>query len=57
MIIYDTMNHIIPPIVTMCVSRAASMGIFLLSADQRGMRYALPNSQVMIHQPFGGFQG
>ena len=51
MAIYDTMNYITPPIATVC------MGAFLLSAGQKGMRYALPNSQVMIHQPLGGFQG
>ena len=57
MAIYDTMNYITPPIATVCMGRAASMGAFLLSAGQKGMRYALPNSQVMIHQPLGGFQG
>ena len=57
MAIYDTMNYITPPIATVCIGRAASMGAFLLSAGQKGMRYALPNSQVMIHQPLGGFQG
>ena len=57
MAIYDTMNYITPPIATVCKGRAASMGAFLLSAGQKGMRYALPNSQVMIHQPLGGFQG
>ena len=57
MAIYDTMNSITPPIATVCMGRAASMGAFLLSAGQKGMRYALPNSQVMIHQPLGGFQG
>ena len=57
MAIYDTMNYITPPIATVCMGRAASMGAFLLSAGQNGMRYALPNSQVMIHQPLGGFQG
>mgnify|MGYP002096100072 FL=1 len=51
------MNYIPPPIATVCMGRAASMGAFLLSAGQKGMRYALPNSQVMIHQPLGGFQG
>ena len=56
MAIYDTMNYITPPIATVCMGRAASMGAFLLSAGQKGMRYALPNSQVMIHQPLGGFQ-
>ena len=57
MAIYDTMNYITPPIATVCMGRAASMGAFLLSAGQKGMRYALPNSQVMIHQPLAGFQG
>ena len=57
MAIYDAMNYITPPIATVCMGRAASMGAFLLSAGQKGMRYALPNSQVMIHQPLGGFQG
>ena len=57
MAIYDTMNYITPPIATVCMGRAASMGAFLLSAGQKGMRYALPNSQVMIHQPLGGAQG
>ena len=57
MAIYDTMNYITPPIATVCMGRAASMGAPLLSAGQKGMRYALPNSQVMIHQPPGGFQG
>ena len=57
MAIYDTMNYITPPGATVCMGRAASMGAFLLSAGQKGMRYALPNSQVMIHQPLGGFQG
>ena len=57
MAIYDTMNYITPPIATVCMGRAASMGAFLLSAGQKGMRYALPTSPVMIHQPLGGFQG
>ena len=57
MAIYDTMNYITPPIATVCMGRAASRGAVLLSAGQKGMRYALPNSQVMIHQPLGGFQG
>ena len=57
MAIYDTMNYITPPIATVCMGRAASMGAFLLSAGQKGMRYALPNSQVLLHQPLGGFQG
>ncbi len=54
MAIYDTMQYIVA---TVCMGRAASMGAFLLSAGNKGMRYALPNSQVMIHQPLGGFQG
>lgn len=57
MAIYDTMNYITPPVATVCMGRAASMGAFLLSSGEKGMRYALPNSQVMIHQPLGGFQG
>jgi ATP-dependent clp protease, proteolytic subunit clpP len=57
MAIYDTMNYITPPVATVCMGRAASMGAFLLSAGNKGMRYALPNSQVMIHQPLGGYQG
>ena len=57
MAIYDTMQFIAPPVATLCIGQAASMGAFLLSAGQKGMRYALPNSQVMIHQPLGGFQG
>ena len=57
MAIYDTMNYITPPVATVCMGRAASMGAFLLSAGNKGMRYALPNSQVMIHQPLGGAQG
>ena len=57
MAIYDTMQYIKCDVSTICIGRAASMGAFLLSAGQKGMRYALPNSQVMIHQPLGGFQG
>ena len=57
MAIYDTMNYITPPIATVCMGRAASMGAFLLAAGKPGMRFALPNSQIMIHQPSGGFQG
>lgn len=55
--IYDTMNFIKPDVSTLCVGQAASMGAFLLSAGQKGKRYCLPNSRVMIHQPMGGFQG
>ena len=55
--IYDTMRYITAPVSTVCMGRAVSMGAFLLAAGQKGMRYALPNSQIMIHQPLGGFQG
>ncbi len=57
MAIYDTMNYIKCDVSTICVGMAASMGAFLLSAGAKGKRYALPNSEVMIHQPLGGFQG
>ena len=55
--IYDTMRYITAPVMTVCMGRAASMGAFLLAAGEPGMRFALPNSQIMIHQPSGGFQG
>lgn len=55
--IYDIMNNIRCPISTVCVGMAASMGAFLLSSGTRGMRYCLPNSTVMVHQPLGGVQG
>lgn len=57
MAIYDTMRFIKPNVSTMCIGQAASMGAFLLSAGEKGKRYVLPNSRVMIHQPLGGFQG
>lgn len=57
MAIYDTMNYIKCDVATICVGMAASMGAFLLSAGAKGKRYALPNSEVMIHQPLGGMQG
>ncbi|MEK3887896.1 ATP-dependent Clp endopeptidase proteolytic subunit ClpP [Bacillus sp. FSL K6-3431] len=57
MAIYDTMQFIKPDIQTICIGMAASMGSFLLSAGTKGKRYALPNSEVMIHQPLGGAQG
>jgi ATP-dependent Clp protease protease subunit len=57
MAIYDTMNFIKPDICTICVGMAASMGAVLLAAGTKGKRYALPNSEIMIHQPLGGFQG
>ena len=55
--IFDTMNYIKCDVSTICVGMAASMGAFLLSAGTKGKRYALPNSEVMIHQPLGGAQG
>ncbi|AIE36456.1 ATP-dependent Clp endopeptidase proteolytic subunit ClpP [Bacillus thuringiensis] len=57
MAIYDTMQFIKPQVSTICIGMAASMGAFLLSAGEKGKRYALPNSEVMIHQPLGGAQG
>lgn len=57
MAIYDTMQLIKPDVSTICVGMAASMGAFLLSGGQKGKRYALPNAEVMIHQPSGGTQG
>ncbi len=57
MAIYDTMNHIKPDIVTVCVGLAASMGAFLLGGGTKGKRFALPHSRIMIHQPSGGAQG
>ena len=57
MAIYDTMNFIKPDVSTICIGMAASMGAFLLTAGQKGKRYALPNSEIMIHQPLGGTQG
>ena len=57
MAIYDTMNYIKCDVSTICVGMAASMGAFLLSAGAKGKRYALPNSEIMIHQPLGGMQG
>ena len=55
--IYDTMQFIRPNVTTMCIGQAASMGAVLLAAGEKGKRYALPHSRVMIHQPLGGFQG
>ena len=57
MAIFDTMKYIKPDVCTICIGMAASMGAFLLSAGAPGKRYALPNSEIMIHQPLGGFQG
>jgi ATP-dependent Clp protease, protease subunit len=55
--IYDTMQFIKPPVSTLCLGQAASMGAVLLTAGQKGRRYALPHSRIMIHQPLGGAQG
>ncbi len=57
MAILDTMNHIKPDVATVCVGVAASMGALLLSAGEKGKRFVLPNSEVMIHQPLGGVSG
>ena len=57
MAIYDTIKYIKPEVSTICVGMAASMGAFLLAAGQKGKRYALPNAEIMIHQPLGGVQG
>lgn len=57
MAIFDTMQHIKPDVSTICVGMAASMGAFLLNAGAKGKRFALPNSEVMIHQPLGGAEG
>ncbi len=55
--IYDTMQHVRPDVSTICVGMAASMGAFLLSAGAKGKRFALPNAEIMIHQPLGGVRG
>jgi ATP-dependent Clp protease protease subunit len=55
--IYDTMRYIRPPVSTVCMGQAASMGALLLAAGEKGKRYALPNSRIIIHQPLGGSQG
>lgn len=57
MSIYDTMQFIRPPVSTLCMGQAASMGSLLLCAGEKEMRFALPNSRIMLHQPSGGFQG
>jgi len=57
MMIYDTMQHIKPDVQTICMGMAASMGAFLLAAGAPGKRFALPNAEIMIHQPSGGAQG
>ena len=55
--IYDTMQYISAPVATLCIGQAASMAAILLAAGEKGMRYSLPHSRIMIHQPMGGFQG
>lgn len=57
MAIFDTMQYIKPDVSTICVGLAASMGAFLLAAGKKGKRFALPHSEIMIHQPLGGTQG
>lgn len=55
--IYDTMQYIRPDVSTVCIGQAASMGSLLLAAGSKGMRFSLPHSRIMVHQPLGGFQG
>ena len=55
--VYDTMQYIKPPVSTMCIGQASSMGSFLLAAGEKGKRFSLPNSRIMVHQPSAGFQG
>jgi ATP-dependent Clp protease, protease subunit len=55
--IYDTMQFVRPPVSTLCVGQAASMGSLLLAAGQKGLRFALPNARILVHQPKGGFEG
>jgi len=57
MAIYDTMNYIKPDVSTICIGMAASMGAFLLASGAKSKRFALPNAEIMIHQPLGGFRG
>ncbi len=57
MAIFDTMNYIKPDVSTLCIGMAASMGAFLLAAGKKGKRFALPNAEIMIHQPLGGTRG
>ena len=57
MAIYDTMQFVKPAVSTLCIGQAASMGSLLLAAGEKGLRFALPNARVMLHQPSGGFQG
>ncbi len=55
--IYDTMQYIKPPVSTLCIGQASSMGSFLLAAGEKGKRYSLPNARIMVHQPSAGYQG
>ena len=55
--IYDTMQYIKPPVSTLCIGQASSMGSFLLAAGAKGKRFSLPNSRIMVHQPSAGYQG
>jgi ATP-dependent Clp protease, protease subunit len=55
--IYDTMQYIRPKVSTLCIGQAASMGSLLLTAGEKGMRFSLPNSRIMVHQPSGGYEG
>jgi len=55
--IYDTMQYIKPPVSTLCIGQASSMGSFLLASGEKGKRFSLPNSRIMVHQPSAGFQG
>ena len=57
MAIFDTMNYVAPNVSTICIGMAASMAAFLLASGEKGKRYALPNSEILIHQPLGGAQG
>jgi len=57
MAIYDTMQFVKPAVATLCIGQAASMGSLLLCAGSKGMRFALPNARIMVHQPSGGFSG
>ena len=55
--IYDTMQYVKPPVSTLCIGQASSMGSFLLAAGEKGKRFSLPNSRIMVHQPSAGYQG
>lgn len=55
--VYDTMQYVKPPVATICIGQAASMGSFLLASGEKGQRFSLPNARIMVHQPSAGFQG